>query len=309
MIMVVYGDIIVAVNIVMNAIILWLTALAAGITGKGWRIGAGSLVGALYVLISVFSYTTVFYHPLVKGIVSVIIVYIAFGYSSLRMLFFQVGVFYLVSFILGGAVLGWLYFLQQYSLPLLNTTPIAVPWHYLIGGLILGVSLIVLLVRRCLGRMYRKQTIYPVTIEYDGKTVTTSAMLDTGNGLYTIVGHKPVMLVEYAVINCLLSQMAADFLQCCQAENWLGNLHECQDNEWLGKVEIVPYRAVGTKSMLLAFRPGSLTITTGAGSLTVEQVAVAIYSGSLSNDGTYHALLHPDLFQSGKDIGEANLCA
>ncbi|WP_333593947.1 sigma-E processing peptidase SpoIIGA, partial [Anaerospora hongkongensis] len=121
--MVVYGDIIVAVNIVMNAIILWLTALAAGTTGKGWRIGAGSLVGALYVLISVFFYTTVFYHPLVKGIVSVIIVYIAFGYSSLRMLFFQVGVFYLVSFILGGAVLGWLYFLQQYSLPLLNTTP------------------------------------------------------------------------------------------------------------------------------------------------------------------------------------------
>ncbi|MDF2928022.1 MAG: Sporulation factor SpoIIGA, partial [Anaerospora sp.] len=44
--MVVYGDIIVAVNIVMNAIILWLTALAAGITGKAWRIAAASIIGA-----------------------------------------------------------------------------------------------------------------------------------------------------------------------------------------------------------------------------------------------------------------------
>lgn len=307
--MVVYGDIIVAVNIVMNAIILWLTALATGITGKAWRIAAASVLGAVYVLISVFEYTTVFYHPIGKGLVSVAIVYIAYGYSSFRMLLFQVGVFYLISFILGGAIWGWLYFLQQNSPVLLSTVSIAVQWSYLLTGMFLGVGLVVLLVRRCLGRMYRKQTVYPVTIEYAGKTVATSAMLDTGNGLYTIVGRKPVILVELAVIGGVLSQMVEEFLTGCQAENWLGNLYECKDSEWLGRVEVVPYRAVGNKSMLLAFRPGSLSITTDSGILTVDHVAVAIYSGTLSNDGTYHALLHPDLFKSGKNEGEANLCA
>jgi stage II sporulation protein GA (sporulation sigma-E factor processing peptidase) len=307
--MVVYGDIIVAVNIVMNAIILWLTALAAGITGKAWRIAAASIIGAAYVLISVFEYSIIFYHPVGKGLVSVVIVIIAYGYSSIRMLFFQVGVFYLISFILGGAIWGWLYFLQQNSPVLLSTVSVAVQWSYLFTGIFLGVGLVVFLVRRCLSRMYRKQTVYPVTIEYAGKTVATAAMLDTGNGLYTIVGRKPVMLVELAVINAVLSPMAEEFLTGCQAENWLGNLHECKDIEWLGRVEVVPYRAVGNKSMLLAFRPGSLSITTDSGILTVDHVAVAIYSGMLSNDGTYHALLHPDLFKSGKYEGEANLCA
>jgi len=307
--MVVYGDIILAVNIVMNAIILWLTALAAGINVKVWRIGLASFIGALYVLIGVFEHTAAFYHPVVKGLVSVLIVFSAYGYSAFRLLLFQVGVFYLVSFILGGAIVGWLYFLQQYSVALLSSMTIAVKWSYLITGTVVGVGLAVLLVRRCLSRMYRKQTVYPVTIEYAGKSVTTAAMLDTGNGLYTIVGRKPVMLIELVVVSGILSQSVAEFLTCCQSENWLSNLNECTDSEWLGRVEVVPYRAVGNKSMLLAFRPGSLTITTDSGNLTVDKVAVAIYNGNLSHDGTYRALLHPDLFQNGKHKGEANLCA
>ena len=305
--MIIYADLVLAINILMNSLILWLTAVATGVRFTAWRIGLAAVAGSVYVLLGAVQELSMLYSPLAKVFVSASLVFITFGYISLRLFLFQVGAFYFVSFLLGGAVLGWLFFWEDH-LPL-RQGEISLNWINLAVGSLVGAGLAVALTRRCISRMYRKKTLYELHIEYRGKKAAVMAMLDTGNGLYTIVGRKPVIPVEVASLMPLLSSGATRFLSECAPEEWLGSLDSCNDAEWLSRVEVVPYRSVGAASMLLAFRPDSITVFTEAGLVIADHVAIAIYSGCLSSEGRYQALLHPGLFETAKYQREANVCA
>lgn len=306
----VYIDVLFGLNIMMNSIILILTALAAGIAYKKWRILAAACLGGGFVVSGVWPEFVFLHSAPAKLVVSAVLIMVAFGVRSIRINVLLLGIFYVVSFILGGAVVGWSYFWQNSSyLQFEHDRLNQIDAESLIAGTAAGVLLVGLVMRRMLSRMFRRGNFYPVMIEYRGRRAEVTSLLDTGNCLYTPVGRKPVVVVEYSKLEGILSAAVSRHLSLTAPELWLTNLDACPDNDWLARVQIIPYQGVGTHSMLLGFRPDQVSIMTKSGLQSAKDVVIAIYTGRLSNDGTYAALLHPAVISSIANQEEVGVCA
>ena len=230
--------------------------------------------------------------------------------KPIRSMLLLMAFFYVIAFMLGGAVAGWLYFWQSsYYLGSSDLFIINLSWVNLLLGSGAGVLLIMIILRGVLPRLIRHQNSYQVKIEYEGRKVEFTGMLDTGNGLYTVIGRRPVVLVNYSAVEPILSEEVSGFLRKNSPEMWLPNLDQCKDMNWVSSIQIIPYHGIGSKSMMLAFRPDCLTIVTKDGVITVHDVMIGIYSGVLTSDGEYVALLHPQIINKLSKKEGASVCA
>jgi len=81
----------------MNSIILMLAAWAAGVTYKTWRIILAAAVGSCYVLVGMLPMMEICHTIVAKLGVSLLLICIAFGFQSKRMLFLLLASFYIVA--------------------------------------------------------------------------------------------------------------------------------------------------------------------------------------------------------------------
>ena len=307
--MAIYADMLFFINIIMNSIILLLTAWAAGIPYQFWRILMAATVGSAYVLAGLLPSMSLTHHPLGKVAMSLLLVVIAFGKKPKQTVLLLTGFFYIVGFILARAVLGWVHFWQTTSFEQLSVILPQLSWTQLLWGSSVGILFMVFILRRMVTRVVRQNNIYKVRIAYEGRRMEVLGLLDTGNGLYTITGHTPVILVNYKALTALLSTQTVLFLEKNEPDGWLNNLNQCEDVVWLSKVQVIPYRTIGSKSMLVAFRPDHLTLWSGEDRIEISDVVLGIYSGTLSEDGSYEALLHPQILNGLNNKKGAGVCA
>lgn len=308
--MYIYADVVFMINIIMNSTILLLTAWTAGIHYKLWRIIIAGAIGSCYVLAGMLPGMMMICQPLGKVMISLILLLVAFGFKSVRSMLLLLAFFYVVAFILGGAVAGWLYFWQtnhDFGSP--NLLLANLSWTHLLFGSSAGVLLIVIVLRRVLPRLIRHQNLYQVKIEYQGRTVELTGMLDTGNGLYTVIGRKPVIVVNQHVVESILSEEVMSFLRNNSPEMWLPNLDQCMDATWVSRIQIIPYYGIGSKSMMLSFRPDCFMIASQVGFMEVHDVVIGIYSGTLAADGEYVALLHSQIVNELSKKEGVSICA
>jgi len=307
--MYVYADVVFVINIMMNSIILLLTAWIARVNYKLWRILLAAAVGSCYVLVGILPGFVIVNHTLVKVIASLILILLAFGIKPRRHILFLMASFYIVAFTLGGAVVGWLYFWQtsnNFASSAMFFTHIS--WTHLLWGSSLGILLIFIVVRCMLPRMTRHNNLYQVRLEYEGRTIELTGMLDTGNGLYTVIGRTPAILVNRCALEPILSEQVVKFLRNNTSEMWLTNLDTCVDLAWISRIQIIPYHGIGSKSMLLAFRPDRFMVSSKSEFIDAGDMVIGIYSGTLSGDGAYAALLHPQIMNEISKKEGASIC-
>ena len=301
--MYIYADIVLLINLLMNILILLCTAWALKVPFKRWRLLSAAVIGSIYALGEVIPVLAFLYLPVMKVLFSVMLVYIAYGFNSLRKLVLLVGGFYLISFILGGAVIGWLFFSHPAGVFLHK----AISWQILAGGSLLAVGFMFMTVNFITNHFIEKTLFYQVHITLGERSVKLKGFLDTGNHLYSVVGHKPVVVVNYSAVKTILSAEVIQYLDTTESEAWLHCLDKCQDQQWLSRVEFIPYHGVGSQSVLLGFRPDKFTVRKK--DMTVHaEVIIGIYAGQLSPTGSYEVLLHPKVLEYKNDR-EVNICA
>lgn len=306
--MYIYADVVLIVNCIMNSVILVLTAHAAGISYSWKRLLPAALFGGVYALSGIFPELAVLYSIPGKLLMSVVLVLLAFGYRTVRTTLVLVGAFFIVSFILGGATLGWLYFIQTEA-PQQAGNYLDMSWSSLAAGSVIAVMLVTLIARRLMGKMIRRRNFYQVRIEYNGQNKDVTGMLDTGNNLYSLLGNKPVVLLCWQSAIQLLGSQVAGYLTSTSPAAWLSNLHECQDAAWLARVEVIPCQSVGGKNMLLGFRPDGISVRTEDGLAYTTEVLIGLYDGVFASDRPYEALLHPALITGAHITKEVSVCA
>ena len=308
--MYIYADVVFIINLVMNSTILLLTAWTADINYKTWRILVAAAIGSCYVLLEILPGMMILHHFLCKLALSFLLILVAFGFKSRRIMLLLVAFFYVISFMLGGAVVGWLYFGQSNGY--LGNNPIImadISWIDLLWGSLLGIFLLMIVLKHMLIGVTHRSYLYEVSLEYEGRRIELNAMLDTGNGLYTTIGRKPVILVNQHAVAMLLNSQVRSFLKNNSPDMWLANLNQCMDLGWLSRVEIIPYHSIGHKDLLLAFRIDHFVIMSKEGNAHIDNVMIGIYSGTLSKDGAYDVLLHPHIMNKLSKKEEASICA
>ena len=118
--MTIYIDVVLIENLLMNYIILFATAIILKLQVKQIRLITGSLVGAIYTIISYVSGLKIYSNFFLKLILSIIIIYISFNPKSLKKLLKFTLIFYLTSFVFGGAAFALIYIVKPQDILMKN---------------------------------------------------------------------------------------------------------------------------------------------------------------------------------------------
>ena len=300
---VIYLDILLVGNLVMNYAILWITAKITRFDTGWWRLLLGATVGSIYAL-------TVFIPQLqgmlmwaCKLVLSILMVLATFTPLPWGRFFIGLGWFYISSFAIGGVVMGTMYFMQStgYYGQLVGLTELI--QNYFWNGIVSA-----LLITWLVGywgvvvwhkRMYQKKIKVPVVIKMGNQQVIVDALLDTGNSLNDPVTGFPVTVVEYSAVQGLLPECMQLFYEKNEEADYLQLEKIAKESHWISRISMVPYRSLGKKNgMMLGFKPDVLEIHFKERIVDTTKVIIAIHGGVLAVDSGYRALLHPQLVKT-----------
>ncbi|MFT9055258.1 MAG: sigma-E processing peptidase SpoIIGA [Ethanoligenens sp.] len=299
MVRVVYIDVLFAVNIILDYFILLTVSRMLHRQDKRLRLLAGAAVGAIYALFIFLPEMGVLYTAGLKALLSVGIVLAAYRVSALKSFFQLLGLFYLVSFLFGGLIFALYLFctppgmLMRNGVVYFDISPVTL--ILAAGACYVLITLFSRVVRR------RESRFYSLALTVDGKTISVSAMLDTGNSLCDPLSGTPVLVAEYEAVQMLLPKTLRPMFQ----KGLLQTLPELDGTGWENRLRMVPYGGLNGKGGLLpAFRPDELAVKVKNGTVKTKDVFIAVCGGRLSSDGRYRALLTPMLFNklSGDDL-------
>ncbi len=291
----IYVDILMMENILMNYLILWLTSVTVKVRTGRIKMLSASIIGALYALLIFFPGYRILYSTIMKVLLSFLIIIIAFTPQRLKEFIKQLSVFYLISFILGGAVFGLFYFT--------NIGTVTASGIFLIKGIpfsvLAGAGLVTfIIIRACLVPLYnyleRKSLYHSFTIRVGDRSAGAVGLLDTGNELYDPITNYPVIVVQYSAVKELLHERIREIFEQ-NHEDDLDNIYNgFKEANWVSRLRLIPFNSLGKeKGMLLGFKADRVTI----GDKCLEEVIVAVYSKPLSENGEYVALLNPELIK------------
>lgn len=296
----VYAEPLLAINTAMNYLILWLTARFSGVSTSRRRMLGAALLGAVYSLFTLLPQFSFLYSFPGKILLSFLMIAVSFPLFSFRSFLRLLLFFYCVSFALGGTVYGLFFLLTSNPRGLYYTDLL---WKWLnrwFWPLLLGAVLLFFLAGRLLPEKWRQQILrtavkYPVTFFFDGKKVTVTGLLDTGNSLQDPLTGVPVVVVEYRALAGVLPEELKQLWQKGEP-NPEQAAALLQGTAWARRLRLIPFTSLGCRSgMLLAFRPDRVVVGGKGSCREGGEVMVALYHRRLSPVGEYQALLPPEI--------------
>lgn len=295
--MTIYMDVVLFENLCMNYIILFGSAYIIKIKIKHIRIICSSILGAIYAILAYIGIFPLYSNIVVKILLSVAMIYIAYRPKNIKGALKELIVFYLVSFALGGCAFALLYIVRPQDIFIkdgvfIGTYPIKIA---LLGG-ILGFIITYISFKIVKTRMSKKELIYRIQIEIKGKTLETNVLLDTGNMLKDPISNTPVVLIEksklYEILPSELIENAKDMIGGDFKSN------ELIDKEYLTRLRIIPFTSVGKQNgMMMGIKVDKIKIITDVDEILNNNVIVCIYEKEFSKKGKYFGIIGIDMLE------------
>ncbi|WP_257352378.1 sigma-E processing peptidase SpoIIGA [Pseudalkalibacillus decolorationis] len=308
--MTIYLDVIWFLNLCIDFLLLWLTALILKRNTSKKRLFLGALMGSLYVFF-LFAETGIVYHPIVKLLYSAIIIMITFGYKRFASFVQGLFMFYFTTFITGGGLLGIHYFLQT-DAQIINgvmqtkSSGLGDPVSWLFVVLLFPV-LIVFTKKRVNQLEVRKlhyEQIMTFEVKIDSLTFKGTGLMDSGNQLHDPLSKHPVMILDTKEFQNQLPKVVLD-----QAENLehIGQNDEEEPNPWIDRLRLIPFRAVGSNNQFLTgIKPDHVHIWQNNVKYETRNVIVGLSLSNISGEGDYNAILHPKMIVNAKVTSSAS---
>ena len=250
--MTIYLDVILLENLCMNYIILFATGLIHRVKIKNWRILISSLIGGIYSVLSFIPILEIYYNFILKVILSVVMIYIAYHPSNIKLLFKELIIFYLVSFAFGGCAFALLYFIKPEDILINNgvltgTYPIKIA---LLGGIV-GFVIVNIAFKVVKGKLSKKDMFCELTVYLNEKNKTIKSFIDTGNLLKDPISGMPVVVVEASELEEIIPKeiiLNINDILNGKDSNILTNIPG-----YMNKFRIIPFSSLG-KQNRTAFR-------------------------------------------------------
>ena len=118
--MTIYLDVVLLENLCMNYIILFATAYILKLKVNHFKIVLSSIIGGLYAIFSYIKILPIYSNFILKIMLSIVMVYIAYKPKNIKLLGKQIVMFYLTSFVFGGTAFALLYFIKPQNILIKN---------------------------------------------------------------------------------------------------------------------------------------------------------------------------------------------
>lgn len=294
--MTIYIDIVLIENLIMNYIILFTTAVVLKIKVNHIRFILASLLGAGYSIIAYMGIIKVYSSIILKIILSVLIIYIAFNPQNIKKMCKDLLLFYLVSFVFGGAAFALIYIIKPQNILMKNGLFLGTyTLKTVMLGAVVAFCIIIGAFAIIKNKISKKDMFCEIEILINQKKIKTKAMIDTGNMLKEPITNVPVIVVEHIL------------LYSCMPKEILNNLKEimggdfknipCDIQEkYISKLKLIPFSSLGKQNgMLIGIRPEYVKVITDEQEKINKNVIIGIYEKSLTKKGEYQALIGIEL--------------
>lgn len=279
--MTVYWDMMFLINFAIDYIILYSTAKTLFLKRNIFKILSGALIGGIY---GIFAFEKSFvFNTLTYIFVTFFILYVTFSKLNFKI----VSTFYIISFLFGG--------ISGYLNNLYGVIKMSNGFFYIENNLLavlLGVvlsSFIVVISLKLLKRNTIKlRQIKTVDIFCDGKSVTVSGMLDTGNLLLDPITKYPVILVNFSDIKQIINEDLEKFLE--ENDNLCVNINR----RIINKIRLIPYKNSSSNDILKGFKPDYIVIKEEK-ERKITDVIIAVTYNKLSENNEFNAILNPQI--------------
>lgn len=290
--MTVYIDILFLENFILNFIILYATGLISKHKIKFIKIALGSIVGAVYVIITYLIENKVYLNILFKLILSIVIVYIAFTPKTIKEMLKMIVLFYLTSFVFGGAALGVIYMINSGKISIQNGIIIgSYTLRTIFIGAIIAFLVTILAFKFVKTKISKKDLLCNITIKINGKEIKTKAMIDTGNMLKEPITNIPVVVVEHTLLKEIIPKEILENIDNILAGDFKEIPEEIQ-NEYMLKLKVIPFTSLGKQNgMLLGIKAESLKVQEEDNIKNIDKIIIGMYNKKLSRKNEYSALL------------------
>ena len=294
--MTVYLDIVFLENICMNYIIIYATVLLLKLNNKPIRILLGSVIGAIYAVLSVTKVFEIYNTIFLKILISVIIVYISADTKSFKILLKAVLVFYVVSFTFGGVALALLYFIKPENILMKNGVYIGTyPIKIVLFGGVVGFILISIVYSIIKNRYKKKKKICEVEISIEGNKRLVKALIDSGNFLKEPITGVPVIVVETTYLFQLVpDEILKNIDNIIIGNTDVLNVNDIEDEEkraeiskFLNKFRVIPFNSLGKENgLLLGIKADFLKVIENGEyeHKKIENIIIGMYNKKLSKE-------------------------
>lgn len=273
---VIYADILVVINIIVNYLLLRACAAFTGFGFKAWRFLAASAAGGFFSLIIFVENISVWLNILLKTFFCIIMILIAFNIKSVKAFFKCTAAFLAVNFAFGGIMLAVCTALLPNSAAYHNGVV-----YFDIDIVTLTVAAtacycILSLISRFTKSRVPQQSIYSIKITYEGKVVEGKALFDSGNSLCDCFSGRPVIICEKSFVSPLLSGA-----QLTEAKNF----------------RLIPFSTISSSGALPAFSADKAEILTGSNWVEAENIYIGVTEKKIVSGG-YCALFGTPFWES-----------
>ena len=199
--MTIYIDVILIENLIMNFIILYATGLVLKRKIKKVRLILASLLGAIYSLLTYISSFEIYTNIILKLILSILMVYIAFNAPNVKQIGKDLLLFYLVSFVFGVAAFAFIYIIKPQDILMINGLfLVTYPLKTVVLGAIIAFIIVIAAFKIVKSRFSTKDMYCKIKIRLNEKEIETNAMIDSGNLLKEPISNTPVIIVEHTLL-------------------------------------------------------------------------------------------------------------
>lgn len=261
--MVIYLDVILIENLIINFFLLQTTFHCLNIKVTLKRIFFAALIGSTYTFTLIFNKLLFLSHMPWKLLIGFLLIYICLKNQSWKIIFKAYLVFLMSSMLLAGIFI----FLQlnNYNSIIGIDTKVKFSVNLLIFSLMIIYIFTYRIFYGVRNKYDIKQLIYNVDIVTQGNIFSVKAFWDTGNEIKEPGSMLPVIVVE---------------------EKLLEGINISKYNTYK-----IPYKAFnGESSFLLGFKPKYISVHVGDKTLK-KQAIIAFCDLKLSKDNDYNALL------------------
>lgn len=290
--MTIYIDVVFIENLLMNYIILFATTVVLKLKTKHMRCLLASLIGAIYTILAYISRLQIYSNFFLKLLLSFIMIYIALNPKNIKQLFKYTLIFYLTSFVFGGAAFALIYIVKPQELLrnnglILNSNSLKI----IFISAIVAFMIITIAFKIVKNKISAKDMYCNILVKLNDKEIETKAMIDTGNFLKEPITNTPVIVVEHTLLYDCIPKEILNHL-----ENILGgDFSEIPDkirDEYVSRLKVIPFSSLGKQNgMLLGIKAEKVTIKNEDEEKDINNVIIGIYNKSLTKRGEYRALL------------------
>lgn len=275
--MVVYADILVILNLIVDYFLLSATAAVLRVKLSIARQLGGAAVGALSSLYIFAPDLGLFFDLVFRAVICAVMVLCAFGFKGAKRFIRTAGVLFLVTCGFGGIMTAVWSLFKPAGMTVVNS----VVYFNISPAVLIGVSVITYLLFMLLRAMFAKTSDLAdrceITVTAEEKSITMEAIVDTGNSIKDYLSGCEVIIADGEFVKALLGSDNPD-----------------TDANLKKRYRILPLSTVSGGGTLDGFRCDSAVISDGERTVKLEKPILAVSKTPLRDD--YQAIINPEIF-------------